>query len=100
MRDRDRLVQVSDETATLVLSGTVSAQRRQLDAPRLLVRSQARIRTLRLNFGAVEEMDARVMDAVRGVVRDWRASRDGDFRLDLTTPHLVARIEEERRPSP
>jgi hypothetical protein len=38
------------------------------------------------------------MDAVRGVVHDWRASREGDFRLDLTTPHLVARMEERRDP--
>ena len=98
MRDRDRMVQVSDETATLVLSGTVSHS--DVSSMRLACREiPARIRTLRLNFGAVEEMDAQVMDAVRGVVRDWRASREGDFRLDLTTPHLVARME-ERRPSP
>jgi hypothetical protein len=42
--------------------------------------------TKRLNLGDVERLDAQVMDAVRGVVRDWRASREGDFRLDLTTP--------------
>jgi hypothetical protein len=41
-------------------------------------------------------MDSHVTDAVRGVVRDWRASREGDFRLDLTTPHLVARMEGHR----
>ena len=50
--------------------------------------------TKRLNLGDVERLDAQVMDAVRGVVRDWRASREGDFRLDLTTPHLVARMIE------
>ena len=98
MRDRDRMVQVSDETATLVLSGTVS--RSDVNSMRLACREiPARIRTLRLKLGDAQAMDAQVMDAVRGVVRDWRASREGDFRLDLTTPHLVARME-ERRPSP
>jgi hypothetical protein len=98
MRDRDRLVQVSDETATLVLSGTVSLS--DVSSMRLACREiPARVRTLRLNLGDVDGLDAQVMDAVRGVVRDWRASREGDFRLDLTTPHLVARME-ERRPSP
>jgi hypothetical protein len=95
MRDRDRLVQVSDETATLVLSGTVSAS--DVSSMRLACREiPARVRTLRLNLGDVDGLDAQVMDAVRGVVGDWRASREGNFRLDLTTPHLVARMEERR----
>jgi len=97
MRDRVPLIELSGETATFVLSGTVSSS--DVSTMRLVCRSiPARIRTLRLNLGEVEELDAQVMDAVRGVVGDWRASREGDFRLDLTTPHLVARME-ERRPS-
>lgn len=95
MRDQDRLVQVSEETATLVLSGTVSLS--DVRSMRLACREiPARVRTLRLNLGDVDELDAQVMDAVRGVVGDWRASREGSFRLDLTTPHLVARMEERR----
>ena len=98
MRDRDRMVQVSDETATLVLSGTVSLS--DVSSMRLACREiPTRVRTLQLNLGEVEALDAQVMDAVRGVVRDWRASREGNFRLELTTPHLVARME-ERRSSP
>jgi hypothetical protein len=93
MWDPDRLVEVSDETATFVLSGTVSLS--DVTSMRLACRAiPARVRTLRLHLGAVDGLDAHVMDAVRGVVRDWRASREGDFRLDLTTPHLVARMVE------
>ena len=93
MWDPDRLIEVSDETATFVLSGTVSPS--DVTSMRLACQAiPARVRTLRLYVGDVDGMDAQVMDAVRGVVRDWRASRDGDFRLDLTTPHLVARMVE------
>ena len=93
MRDRDQLVELNDETATLVLSGTISHS--DVSSMRSACRAiPPRIRTLRLNLGDVERLDAQVMDAVRGVVRDWRASREGDFRLDLTTPHLVARMIE------
>ena len=95
MLDRDRTVEVNGETATFVLSGTVSAS--DVSSMRVACKAiPARVRTLRLHLGDVDAIDAQVMDAVRGVVRDWRASRDGDFRLDLTTPHLVARMEERR----
>jgi hypothetical protein len=95
MHDPDRLVEVNGETATFVLSGTVSPG--DVSSMRLACKAiPARIRTLRLNLGDVDGLDAQVMDAVRGVVRDFRASREGDFRLDLTTPHLVARMEERR----
>ena len=95
MHDRDRLVEVNGETATFVLSGTVSAS--DVSSMRLACQAiPARVRTLRLNLGDVHGMDSHVTDAVRGVVRDWRASREGDFRLDLTTPHLVARMEGHR----
>ena len=93
MLDRDRMMEVNDETATFVLSGTVSAS--DVSSMRRACRAiPAWVRTLRLDLGDVDGLDARVMDGVRGVVRDWRASRAGDFRLDLTTPHLVARMVE------
>src|SRR6476619_1044914 len=57
MRDRDRLVEVSDETATLVLSGTVSLS--DMSSMRLACREiPARVRTLRLNLGDVDGLDA------------------------------------------
>src|SRR3954447_704595 len=93
MRDGDRMVKGSGETATFVLSGTVSPS--DVSSMRRACRAiPARVRTLQLNLGDVDGLDAQVMDGVRSVVRDWRASRGGDFRLDLTTPHLVARMEE------
>jgi hypothetical protein len=95
---RHQLVQPGDGTATLVLSGTVSS--RDVSSMRRACREiPVKVRTLRLNLGDVEGLDARVIEAVRGVVSDWRTSRGGNFRLDLTTPHLVARME-ERRPTP
>ena len=98
MRARHQLVQLVDGMATLVLSGTVSS--RDVRSMRRACREiPAQVKTLRLNLGEAEGLDAQVMEAVRGVVSDWRASREGDFRLDLTTPHLVARME-ERRPTP
>ena len=97
MRDRDQRVKVSGETATFVLSGAVSPS--DVSSMRLACRAiPARVRTLRLDLGDVDGLDVHVMDAVRGVVHDWRVSREGDFRFDLTTPYLVARIEERRDP--
>lgn len=97
MRDRDQRVEVSGETATFVLSGTVSPS--DVSSMRLACQAiPARVRTLRLDLGDVDGLDAHVVAAVRGVVHDWRVSREGDFRFDLTTPYLVARIEERRDP--
>src|SRR5512147_2127662 len=67
MRERDRVVEVSGETATFVLSGTVSPG--DVSSMRLACQAiPARVRTLRLNLGDVHGMDTHVMDAVRGVV--------------------------------
>ena len=71
MLDRDRMVEVNDETATFVLSGTVSAS--DVSSMRRACRAiPARVRTLRLDLGDVDGFDAQVMDGVRGVAGRFR----------------------------
>ena len=92
---RHHSVEIGDGAATLVLFGALST--RDVFSVRRACRDiPHRIRTLRLDLVAVTQFDDGVMEAVHGVVRDWRRSRDGDCRLDLTASHLIARLEDRR----
>lgn len=88
---RHHAVEVGDGTTTLVLSGDVSAQDVRW-ARHACATIPSDIRTLRLDLGDVTHVDDEMLDAVRSIVREWRESRAGDVRFDLTTPHLVARM--------
>jgi ABC-type transporter Mla MlaB component len=86
-------LEVSDGSATLYLSGTLAAS----DAFPLrgvCIEIPSRVSTLRLDLHAVTRVEEGAMDAVRAVVRYWRESRQGAFRLSVATPHVVATITE------
>ena len=90
---RRHAVDISDADATLVLSETIS--RREVTAIRRACRAlPAHVRTLHLDLAGVTQFEGGVLDAVRGVVREWRRSREGNHRLELVSPLLVARLEE------
>lgn len=81
-------IEVAEDSATLYLHGALSAA----DAGTLhlaCANLPARVRTLRLDLhGAELEEDA--MTAVRSVLRYWRESRGGSFRLSLASERIIA----------
>ena len=82
-------IEVADDSATLYLSGALCAG----DAS-TLVRVCAdlppRVNTLRLDLHGVDDMTDDAMHAIRGVLRFWRKSRGGSFRLSLASECIVA----------
>ena len=84
---------MSGGSATLYISGVLSAS----DAFRLrrvCVAVPERVRTLRLDLHGVTSLEEGAMDAVRAVVRYWRETRQGSFRLSFATEHILATIRE------
>lgn len=82
-------LEVSDGSATLYLAGTLTGA----DAFPLrgLCRDiPDRIRTLRVDLHAVTRLDDGALDAIRAVVRYWRDSRCGGFRVSFASEHLMA----------
>ena len=82
-------LEVSDGSATLYLAGTIAGA----DAFRLrgVCRDiPQRVSTLRLDLHAVTKLDDGAMDTIRSLVRYWRESRGGGFRLSFASEHLVA----------
>jgi hypothetical protein len=91
-------LEVSDGSATLYLSGRLSG------ADTFLLRRVCRdvplhVRTLRLDLHAVTALEEGAMETVRAVVRYWRESRNGSFRLSFATEHVIATVV-EREPIP
>ena len=86
-------LEVSDGSATLYLSGVLAAS----DAFALrgvCIAIPESVRTLRLDLHALTRLEEGAMDAVRAIVRYWRETRQGSFRLSLSSPHVVATISE------
>ena len=82
-------LEISDRAATLYLAGTIAGA----DAFPLrgVCREiPARVTTLRLDLHAVTAIDEGAMTAIRSLVRYWRESRGGGFRLSFASEHLVA----------
>ena len=82
-------LEISAESATLYLAGTLGGadafplRRVCREIPRDVV-------MLRLDLHAVTRLDDGAMDAVRSVVRYWRHTRRGGFRVSFASEHLVA----------
>ncbi|MDB4916228.1 MAG: hypothetical protein JWM95_3872 [Gemmatimonadetes bacterium] len=88
-------VEVADESATLYLFGSLAAD----DAfvlNRLCADIPKRVHTLRLDLHGVTAMEDDAMTAVRAVLRYWRESRGGSFRLSLASERIVATYAEGR----
>lgn len=82
-------IEVADDSATLYLSGTLCAA----DALALTLVCAAlppRVATLRLDMHGVANMADDAMAAIRTVLRYWRESRGGSFRLSLASERIVA----------
>jgi ABC-type transporter Mla MlaB component len=88
-------IEVADDSATLYLSGELRAD----DAFALRAACSelpARVHTLRLDLHGVTQMRDDAMGAVRAVLRYWRESRGGSFRLSLASERIVATYGEGR----
>jgi hypothetical protein len=82
-------LEVSDVSATLYLGGTIAG------ADAFMLRGVCRdiperVRTLRLDLHAVTKLDDGAMNTIRSLVRYWRETRGGGFRLSFASEHLVA----------
>ena len=49
-----------------------------------------RVTTLRLDMHAVTRLEEGATETIRSLVRFWRDTRGGGFRLSLASEHLVA----------
>ncbi|MEO8334626.1 MAG: hypothetical protein ABI664_06630 [bacterium] len=88
-------IEVADDSATLYLSGELCAE----DAFALsgaCSELPARVNTLRLDLHGVTHMREDAMGAIRAVLRYWRESRGGSFRLSLASERIVATYGEGR----
>jgi ABC-type transporter Mla MlaB component len=88
-------IEVADDCATLYLSGVLGAG----DHAPLTAACDglpAHVRTLRLDLHGIDEVDDAALVAVRAVLRYWRASRGGSFRLSLASERIVATYAEGR----
>jgi ABC-type transporter Mla MlaB component len=94
----EHALEVSERSATLYLTGELSSS----DAFRLrgICREiPVQVRTLRLDLQGVERIDGGALDTIRAIVRYWKHSRGGAFRLSLATEHLVATLAQEQQRS-
>ena len=86
-------LEVSDGSATLYLSGRLAG------ADAFLLRGVCRdiplpVRTLRLDLHGVTALDEGAMDTIRALVRYWRETRKGNFRLAFASEHVIASVVE------
>lgn len=88
-------IEVADDSATLYLSGVLSASD-AFDLSRVCIALPARVHTLRLDLHGLARVEDDAMQAVRGVLRYWRESRGGSFRLSFATERIVATYGEGR----
>jgi ABC-type transporter Mla MlaB component len=82
-------LEVSDGSATLYLAGTIAGAD-AFPLRRVCRDIPERVRTLRLDLHAVTQLDDGAMATIRSLVRYWRESRGGGFRLSFASEHLVA----------
>ena len=88
-------IEVADDCATLYLSGALRAG----DHAVLTVACDGlpdHVRTLRLDLHGIDDVDDDALVAVRAVLRYWRASRGGSFRLSIASERIVATYAEGR----
>ena len=82
-------LEIGAGSATLYLAGTIAGP--DAFALRAVCREiPERVTTLRLDLHAVTRFDEGAMDTIRSLVRYWRETRAGGFRLSFASEHLVA----------
>jgi ABC-type transporter Mla MlaB component len=82
-------LEVSDGSATLYLAGTIAGSD-AFPLRRVCREIPAHVTTLRLDLHGVTKFEQGAMDVVRSLVRYWRHTRQGGFRLSFASEHLVA----------
>ena len=90
----EHALELSERSATLYLTGELTAA----DAFRL--RGVCReipeqVRTLRVDLQGVVRIDVGALATIRAVVRYWKHSRGGAFRLSIASEHLVATLSND-----
>lgn len=86
-------LEVADDHATLYLFGVLRASD-ETALERMCNALPTRVRTLRLDMHGLSNMEENAMDSVRGLLRYWRTSRGGSFRLSVATERIVATYSE------
>ncbi len=89
----EHALEVSERSATLYLTGALAASD-AFPLRRICREIPERVRTLRLDLHGIEHLDDSAMETVRALVRYWKHSRGGNFRLAIATQHLVATISD------
>jgi ABC-type transporter Mla MlaB component len=82
-------LEISARSATLYLAGPLAGS----DAcpiRRICREIPAQVSTLRLDLHGVTRLDEGAMDTIRSLVRYWRETRRGGFRLSFASEHLIA----------
>jgi ABC-type transporter Mla MlaB component len=82
-------IEVAEDSATLYLSGALCGSD-AFTLARVCGDLPPRVSTLRLDLHGIENMADDAMSAIRGVLRYWRESRGGSFRLSLASERIVA----------
>lgn len=82
-------LEISARSATLYLAGTLAGSD-AFPIRRICREIPAQVSTLRLDLHGVTRLDEGAMDTIRSLVRFWRETRRGGFRLSFASEHLVA----------
>jgi ABC-type transporter Mla MlaB component len=82
-------LEVSAGAATLYLAGTLAGGD-AFPLRRVCREIPDGVTTLRLDLHAVTNLESGAMDTIRSLVRYWRETRSGGFRLSFASEHMVA----------
>jgi len=82
-------LEIGAGSATLYLKGTLAGAD-AFPLRRVCREIPNSVSTLRLDLHGVTALDTGAMDTIRSLVRYWRESRSGGFRLSFASEHLVA----------
>ena len=88
-------VELAGHTATLYITGALDAG--YLDTLlEVCAALPAGVRTLRVDLHGLGQLDAESLGTIRQLLRSWRETRHGDFRL--STSYMIATLHEVRAP--
>ena len=82
-------LEIGAGSATLYLAGTLAGSD-AFPLRRVCREIPNGVATLRLDLHAVTRLEDGAMDTIRSLVRFWRETRSGGFRLSFASEHLVA----------
>ena len=92
-------LEIGAGSATLYLAGTLAASD-AFPLRRVCREIPDGVDTLRLDLHAVTRLEDGAMDTIRSLVRFWRETRSGGFRLSFASEHLVATYVDSGASSP